>query len=146
MTTIDHDIDARPAGPPWHVAYGLAAEVRAVRDGHNARVLPDGSVLVKADSQPGSYRVWIRGTDGSTLLFGCTCRSGMYRLGLPVPCKHAALAGRRLEREGFARWRDGAWQLRERAKVRAVRLLLANTVATRPRTAADRPRDQAAAA
>ena len=32
----------------------LAAEIRAVEEGHNARVLPDGSVLVKAESRPGS--------------------------------------------------------------------------------------------
>jgi hypothetical protein len=35
-----------------HRLYGLAAEIRAVEEGHNARVLPDGSVLVKAESRP----------------------------------------------------------------------------------------------
>ena len=44
--------------------YGLAAEIRAVEEGHNARVMPDGSVLVKAESHPGNYRVIIRGVDG----------------------------------------------------------------------------------
>jgi hypothetical protein len=126
---------AAPPAVPWHIAYGLAAEVRAVESGHNARVLPDGSVLVKADSQAGSYRVWIRGVDGATLLFGCTCRAGLYRTTLAVPCKHAALAGRRLEREGFARWEDGAWRLRPRAQVRAVRQLLASTAGARPKAA-----------
>jgi hypothetical protein len=108
-----------------HAAYGLAAEVRAVEAGHNARVLPDGSVLVKSDSQPGSHRVWIRAVHDGTLLFGCTCRSGTHRSRLPVPCKHAALAGRRLEREGLARWYEGTWRLGERAQVRGLRLLLA---------------------
>jgi hypothetical protein len=111
-----------------HALYGLAAEVRAVESGHNARVLPDGSILVKSDSQPGSHRVWVRGISEDTLLLGCTCRSGTHRSWLPVPCKHAALAGRRLEREGLARWHDGAWRIGPRAQVRGLRLLLARTV------------------
>jgi hypothetical protein len=119
-----------------HRTYGLAAEVRAVEEGHNARVLPDGSILVKAESHPGSYRVSIRGVDGGVLRFGCTCRSGEYRTSLPVPCKHAAVAARRLEREGLARWEDGTWRLRERAAARGARLLLAGTVRRRPHAAA----------
>ena len=84
-------------------------------------------------SHPGSYRVTIRGIVDGFLRFGCTCRSGEYRVSLPIPCKHAALAARRLEREGLARWEDGSWRLRERAQVRAARLLLARTVDRRPR-------------
>jgi hypothetical protein len=116
-----------------HRAYALAAEIRAVEEGHNARVRPDGSVLVKADSHPGSYRVAIRGVAGGVVWFACSCRSGQYRTTLPVPCKHATLAARRLEREGLARWEDGTWRLRERAQVRGARLLLAGTVTDRPR-------------
>ena len=112
--------------------YGLAAEIRAVEEGHNARVLPDGSVLVKAESRPGSYRVTLRGVDDGVLRFGCSCRSGEYRTSLPVPCKHAAVAARRLEREGLARWEDGSWRLRDRAQVRGARLLLARTAQRRP--------------
>ena len=115
-----------------HRIYGLAAEIRAVEEGHNARVLPDGSILVKSESHPGSYRVSIRGMVDGVLRFGCTCRSGEYRSALPVPCKHAALAARRLEREGLARWDDGNWRLRERAQVHGARLLLARTVQRRP--------------
>jgi hypothetical protein len=111
-----------------HAVYGLAAEIRAVEGGHHARVLPDGSVLVKSDSQPGSHRVWIRGVRDGTVLLGCTCRSGTHRASLPVPCKHAALAGRRLERERLASWHDGSWRLRERAQIGGLRLLLATTV------------------
>jgi hypothetical protein len=112
--------------------YGLAAEIRAVEEGHNARVMPDGSVLVKAESNPGSYRVVIRRVADGVLWFGCSCRSGAYRTSLPVPCKHAAVAARRLEREGLARWDDGGWRLRERAQVRGARLLLARTAERRP--------------
>jgi hypothetical protein len=115
-----------------HRLYGLAAEIRAVEEGHNARVLPDGSILVKAESHPGSYRVAIRGIADGVLRFGCTCRSGEHRSSLPVPCKHAAVAARRLEREGLARWDDGSWRLRDRAQVRGARLLLARTVQRRP--------------
>jgi hypothetical protein len=115
-----------------HRLYGLAAEIRAVEEGHNARVLPDGSILVKSESHPGSYRVSIRGMVDGVLRFGCTCRSGEYRSALPVPCKHAALAARRLEREGLARWDDGNSRLRERAQVHGARLLLARTVQRRP--------------
>ena len=114
-----------------HRLYGLAAEIRAVEEGHNARVLPDGSLLVKAESHPGSYRVVLRRIDDGVLWFGCSCRSGEYRSSLPVPCKHAALAARRLEREGLARWEDGFWGLRDRAQVRGARLLLARTVQRR---------------
>jgi hypothetical protein len=117
-----------------HRLYGLAAEIRAVEEGHHARVLPDGSVLVKAESRPGSYRVTLRGIDDGVLRFGCSCRSGEYRTSLPVPCKHAAVAARRLEREGLARWEDGSWRLRDRAQVHGARLLLARTVQRRPRT------------
>ena len=114
-----------------HRLYGLA-EIRAVEEGHNARVLPDGSVLVKAESRPGSYRVTLRGIDDGVLRFGCSCRSGEYRTSLPVPCEHAAVAARRLEREGLARWEDGSWRLRDRAQVRGARLLLARTVQRGP--------------
>jgi len=98
-----------------HPTYALAAEVRAVEQGHRARLQPDGSILVKADSQGGSYRVRVDGVEGGVLVFACTCPSGDYRAYLPVPCKHAALAGRRLEREGHATWQDGVWQPRKRA-------------------------------
>ena len=135
-----HD-DASP-----HALYGLAAEVRAVESGHNARVLADGSVLVKSDSQSGSHRVWIRGVQDDTVLLGCTCRSGTHRTFLPVPCKHAALAGRRLEREGLARWHDGAWRIGRRAQVRGLRMLLAGTVAREPETPATGPTSSSAAA
>jgi hypothetical protein len=117
---------------PRHRLYGLAAEIRAVEEGHNARVMLDGSILVKAESNPGSYRVYIRGIDDGVLRFGCNCRSGEYRTSLPVPCKHAALAARRLEREGLARWDEGTWRLRPRAQVSGARLLLARTVQRQP--------------
>jgi hypothetical protein len=130
-----------------HRLYGLAAEIRAVEEGHNARVLPDGSILVKAESRDGSYQVFLRGVTEGVLRFSCSCRSGAYRTSLPIPCKHAALAGRRLEREGLARWEDGTWRLRDRAQVLGARLLLARTVAPRPRAvAAAVPDDRAAAA
>jgi hypothetical protein len=128
-------LDERGDDLTRHAAYGLAAEVRAVESGHNARVLPDGSILVKSDTLPGSHRVWVRGVRDGTVLFGCTCRSGTHRSFLPVPCKHAALAGRRLERESLARWHDGAWRLHERSQVRGLRLQLARSAGHVPGSA-----------
>jgi hypothetical protein len=103
----------------WPDEFALAAEVRAVEEGHLARVLPDGSVLVKADSRPGSYLVRIRRVTGGVVGFACTCPSGTYRPDRPVPCKHAALVGRRLEREGLATFHGGRWLVRERTALRA---------------------------
>ena len=80
--------------------------------------------------------MFIRDIADGILWFGCTCRSGQFRTALPIPCKHAALAARRLEREGLARWQDGTWRLRGRAQVRGVRLLLSGTVRPRPTAAA----------
>jgi hypothetical protein len=99
--------------------FALAAEVRAVEEGHLARVLPDGSILVKADSRPGSYLVRIRSVRDGVVGFACTCPSGTYRADRPIPCKHAALAGRRLEREGLASFGGGRWRVRERTALRA---------------------------
>jgi hypothetical protein len=112
-------IPPRRADDPANRAnYALAAELRAVEGGHCTRALPDGSLLVKADSQQGHYRVWVDRVEDGLIVFGCTCPSGDFRADLPVPCKHAALAARRLEREGLARWADGGWRPRTRPAVR----------------------------
>jgi hypothetical protein len=119
----------------WPDEYALAAEVRAVEEGHLARVLPDGSILVKSDSRPGSYLVRIRRVSDGVIGFSCTCPSGTYRPDRPVPCKHAALAGRRLEREGLAIHAAGHWRARARTALRAA--LAASTHPRRRRAAAD---------
>lgn len=51
--------------------------------------------------QPGNKR--------SPARIGCTCEGGTYREWAPIPCKHAALVARRLEREGLLEWHDGLW-------------------------------------
>jgi hypothetical protein len=125
--------DRRPAvlvradAPENQAAYAIACEARGLREGHRARVLDDGSILVKASSGDGSYRVRVAGVRGGLLVLGCECPSGGYRARLPVPCKHAALAARRLEREGLARWDDGlgGWAPRHPSvRARAVATLL----------------------
>jgi SWIM zinc finger len=110
----------RADDPENQAAYAVACEARALREGHRARVLDDGSLLVKASSGGGSYRVRVAGVRDGLLVLRCTCPSGDYRSRLPVPCKHAALAARRLEREGLARWDEdlGGWSPR-RPPVRA---------------------------
>jgi hypothetical protein len=125
-------IRRRADDPRNHVAYALAAELRAVEDGHHAWAQPDGTILVKAESTraavpepptaaprlpgieaepPTRYRVQVEGVEDGLVMLSCTCRSGFHRTHLPVPCKHAALAARRLERESLLRW-DGGWRAR----------------------------------
>lgn len=97
------------------VAAALAAECRAVEEGHHAR-WDDARqrFLVKSDSGPRTYEVTVRGIVPANhdvapwLDFGCTCPAGMRgrTSSRPVPCKHAALVARRLERTGLASW-DG---------------------------------------
>ena len=104
----------RADAPENHAAYAIACEARGLREGHRARALDDGSLLVKASSGDGSYRVRVAGVRDGLLVLRCDCPSGDYRARLPVPCKHAALAARRLEREGLARWDEdlGGWSPR----------------------------------
>ena len=116
----------RADAPENQAAYAIACEARGLREGHRARVLDDGSILVKATSGHGSYRVRVAGVRDGLLVLRCDCPSGGYRARLPVPCKHAALAARRLEREGLARWdeRLGGWSPRHApARGRAVATL-----------------------
>lgn len=113
---------ARSDDPRNHAAYALAAELRAVEEGHHAWAQPDGSLLVKAESGEAAadaidagrrmrYRVRVEGVEDDLVVLSCTCRSGFHRARLPIPCKHAALAARRLEREGLLRW-EGGWRPR----------------------------------
>jgi hypothetical protein len=114
---------ARADDPENQAAYAIACEARGLREGHRARALDDGSVLVKASSGDGSYRVRVAGVRGGLLVLRCSCPSGDYRARLPVPCKHAALAARRLEREGLASWDEdlGGWSPRRpSARARAI--------------------------
>ncbi|QOR55393.1 MAG: hypothetical protein SHS37scaffold145_44 [Phage 71_18] len=94
------------------VATALAAELRAVEEGHHARWDDArGLFLVKSDSGPRTYEVHVHAVvygDGSAVLrFSCTCPgSTRGRDDKPMRCKHAALVARRLERMGLAEW-DG---------------------------------------
>jgi hypothetical protein len=123
----------RADDPENQAAYALACEERGLREGHRARVLDDGTILVKASSGEGSYQVWVGGVRDGLLVLRCSCPSGDYRTRLAVPCKHAALAARRLEREGLVRWEGGGWRPRRPpARARAVAALLADTAWTDP--------------
>jgi SWIM zinc finger len=113
----------RADDPENQAAYAIACEARGLREGHRARALGDGSLLVKASSGAGSYRVRVAGVRDGLLVLRCDCPSGDYRARLAVPCKHAALAARRLEREGLVRWDEdlGGWSPRPpRLRARAV--------------------------
>ena len=107
----------------------IAAEARGVEAGHRAFAQPDGSVLVKSDTYPGKrYRVTYTASHvGAGVAFTCTPEGeAAYRddhlrtIGAPgvLPCMHAGLAARRLEREGLARFaEDGRWVATDRAAV-----------------------------
>ena len=99
----------------------IAAEARGVETGHRALVHPDGGYRVLSDTYPGkSYRVtYTAPRAGAGLTFSCAPEGeAAYRddhvrtIGAPgvLPCMHAGLAARRLEREGLARFADdGRW-------------------------------------
>lgn len=98
------------------VSRSIRAEARAVEEGHKTRIVEGGAVQVVSDSRPGlHYRVEFIGV-GDLVRFVCDhpivlelsdqpCVGGDGLLG----CKHAALAARRLEREGIAYFDDDGW-------------------------------------
>ena len=106
---------ATPRKSQKEIAFG--AEQRAVEEGHRAFVQSNGSFRVVSDTKPDtSYNVTYWGVAHIGLIhFHCTCPAGVNRPHIPVPCKHAALVGRRLEREGFARWQGGEWFVTDKA-------------------------------
>ncbi len=99
-------------------ARNLAAEVRAVEEGHRAR-LDGASVVVTSDTVHGKqFRVGAASVPGGPIQFVCTPEgAGAFRsdhgrcTAAPgtTGCKHAALAARRLEREGLAALDAGVW-------------------------------------
>lgn len=100
-------------------ARNLAAEVRAVEEGHRAR-LDQGAIVVTSDTHHGkAYRVTaVSVWAGQPITFTCTPEGDaayrddhLHTVGAPgvTPCKHAALAARRLEREGLAELAAGRW-------------------------------------
>lgn len=94
-------------------AYALRAEIRAIEEGHKCWADthgPDTYEVVSHEQPDVRYR--LRTTHhfpGSVIRVSCTCPSGVHRAEVPIPCKHAALVARRLERAGEAEWRDGWW-------------------------------------
>lgn len=86
--------------------YILRAEQRAVESGHHAFANDDGSIRVVSESEPDKRRRVTFEDVAGVIRFSCDCPAGEHRREM-VPCWHAALAARRLEREGLAEWRDG---------------------------------------
>jgi hypothetical protein len=96
--------------------------VHAVEAGRLARAVGDGTFQVRSDTRPISFHVVVRRVDGGGVVwFGCSCESGVYRPHLPVPCKHAARVGLRLEHDGLVTWQgaDGLWHQRRLLAVTA---------------------------
>lgn len=118
----------------WN-ASGLRAEIRAVEQGHRAFVMRGISggrsrsahavreKLLDLTWDRIDYRVIsncrhqlrhivkARLHDGARrpARIACSCEGGQYREWAPIPCKHAALVARRLEREGLLVWHEGLW-------------------------------------
>lgn len=109
----------------------LAAEVRGVEEGHRAFLVvddDDGPYLrVVSDSHPNkAYMVKaVAFGAGERVQFTCKPMGNkayeddhLYATQAPgfAPCKHAAVAARRLEREGLLVWQGGAWYTTEQAE------------------------------
>ncbi len=96
----------------------LAAEARAVEEGHYARYdAARHAFVVRSDTSDRSYAVTAYGAP-DLIAFSCDCPAGVHRH-VPagsVACKHQALVGRRLEREGLAHFDGGHWVVTDRAK------------------------------
>lgn len=104
--------------PRLAVERNVEKEARAVEEGHRAFVQPGGTVRVKSDTHEGKWYVITPIDSGFGIVFRCTPEGAhafeddhLATSSTPgvLPCKHAALAARRLEREGLARVIDGLW-------------------------------------
>lgn len=92
--------------------YATRAEVRGVESERKAWKIDESTYEVLSESRHGvRYRVLRSGRQpGAWIILTCSCPAGQHaqarREGAArmVPCKHAALVGRRLEREGQAVW------------------------------------------
>lgn len=107
----------------------LAAEVRAVEEGHHAFLDRDENgpyIWVVSDTYLGkSYRVTATSLGpGEPITFTCVPRrlhafkdDHLHLTGAAgmLPCKHAGVAARRLERTGYARWDGGMWYATDKA-------------------------------
>ena len=103
-----------------HVARTIAAEARAVEEGHHA--LTEGRRFrIVSDTTDLRYRVTVEANRAGVLFrcdhpivrgFGNECVSVMGATG----CKHSSLVARRLEREGVLRWTDYGWDLTDSAR------------------------------
>lgn len=102
----------------------IDAEVRGVEEGHRAFVQDDGSIEVISDTHhEKQYRVTYRASTIDGLVsFECKpkgnrCYKDDHLATSPRPglvgCKHAAIAARRLEREGLITLFEGIWFVTE---------------------------------
>lgn len=106
----------------------IAAEVRAVEEGHRAMLAADHHASVLSDTTPGLH--WLVTGQaphaGAGIMFHCVPDGAVTnghgdrwsRTPGRLCCKHAAVLVRRLEREGLAAFVDGVWVATDRAVVR----------------------------
>lgn len=79
---------------------------RAQEAGHYAWIQEDGSMKIASDSEPGVARRVTFDEHSGLIRFSCDCPAGQHRRDF-IPCKHAARAALRLQREGMAVLRYG---------------------------------------
>lgn len=107
----------RASAEARYFARNLAAEVRALEEGHNCRLdTARGLFLVKSDTSDRTYELTAVARDGRVVV-SCTCPAGVKRH-IPdghVGCKHSALVCRRLSRAGLARFDGRVWVATEKA-------------------------------
>jgi hypothetical protein len=109
-------------GPTNRAGRTLAAELRAVAEGHRAFLDRDHRgpfVKVVSDTVRGKwYRVTAHAAADQPIVFECEPRGTrayeddhLHATAQPghLPCKHCGVAARRLERQGMAEYVDGAW-------------------------------------
>lgn len=83
-------------------SYAVRCLERALASGHKTWIQQDGSIKIASDSEPGVARHVTFEQNATFIQLHCDCPAGTFHEAELVPCKHAALAGRRLVKEGLA--------------------------------------------
>ena len=105
----------------------LAAECRALEEGHRLRLTEDGASVV-SDSTPG-VRWIVEATPtavGAGVMFHChpdrECENGHGDRWSRSPgrgtCKHSSVLARSMERHGLVRWDHGLWVATDKGGVK----------------------------
>lgn len=101
----------------WHSS-AFRAEMRAIEQGHKAFMRTgstEGDVIqfdVVSNCRHAvkhHQHVYLKPGARLPIKIACSCEAGTHRAWAPIPCKHAALVARSLERRGWVEWNEGLW-------------------------------------